>query len=171
MAKKLFVGGLSWGTVDASLRQAFERYGEVSDAKVIMDRETGRSRGFGFVTMPDDAAATTAISDMDGGAIDGRSVKVSEAQERAPRPGGGGGFGGPRPSGDREYGNRDFGGGGAAPGGFGGGRDFGGGAPSGGGYGGGDFGGGGAPPPSSGGRDRNSRGRSRSNDDGGGRDW
>ncbi len=169
MAKKLFVGGLSWGTVDASLRQAFERYGEVSDAKVIMDRETGRSRGFGFVTMTDDVAATTAISDMDGNAIDGRSVKVSEAQERAPRPGGGGGGGGgygaPRPSGDREYGNRDFGGGGGAPsgGGYGGGgRDFGGG--------GGDFGGG-APSGGGGARDRGSRGRSRDNGDGGGRDW
>jgi RNA recognition motif-containing protein len=183
MAKKLFVGGLSWGTVDASLRQAFEQFGDVSDAKVIMDRETGRSRGFGFVTMPDDAEATKAITAMDGAAIDGRAVKVSEAQERAPRAGGfgggggggggyggggnGGGYGGaPRPSGDREYGNRDFGGGGgggAAPGGFGGGgRDFGGG-------GGRDFGGGN---PSGGARgDRGGRGRDRDSGGGGGRDW
>lgn len=100
MAKKLFVGGLSWSTGDASLRAAFEQFGEVTDAKVIMDRETGRSRGFGFVTMSDDTAATTAITSMDGKPIDGRSVKVSEALERSSRPGGGfgggggGGFGG-----------------------------------------------------------------------------
>ncbi len=127
MGKKLFVGGLSWNTEDASLRAAFEQYGAVADAKVIKDRETGRSRGFGFVTMSNDAEATTAITSMDGKAIDGRTVKVSEALERAPRPGGGGG--------DRG----GFGGGGERSGG--GGRSFGGRGGSGGG--GGDWGGGG----------------------------
>ena len=136
MGKKLFVGGLSWNTEDASLRAAFERYGAVSDAKVIKDRETGRSRGFGFVTMSNDAEATTAITEMDGKAIDGRTVKVSEALERAPRPGGGaggGGFGGG--GGERSYGDRSGGGGG-------GGRGFGGGGGRGGDRG-GDWGGGG----------------------------
>jgi RNA recognition motif-containing protein len=102
MGNKLFVGGLSWGTTDESLRSAFAECGDVTDAKVITDRETGRSRGFGFVTMADDASAREAVSRMDGQAIDGRTVKVSEAQERSPRSGGGGGgggFGGGAPSG------------------------------------------------------------------------
>ena len=139
MGKKLFVGGLSWNTEDASLRAAFEQYGAVADAKVIKDRETGRSRGFGFVTMSNDAEATTAITSMDGKAIDGRTVKVSEALERAPRPGGGGGGGdrggfggGGERSGGGGYGERSGGGG----------RSFGGRGGSGGG-GGGDWGGGG----------------------------
>ncbi len=140
MGKKLFVGGLSWNTEDASLRAAFEQYGAVADAKVIKDRETGRSRGFGFVTMSNDAEATTAITSMDGKAIDGRTVKVSEALERAPRPGGGGGGGdrggfggGGERSGGGGYGERSGGGG----------RSFGGRGGSGGGGGGGDWGGGG----------------------------
>lgn len=94
MAKKLFVGGLAWATTDDGLRQAFERFGTVSEAKVIMDRETGRSRGFGFVSFADDAHGTTAMQEMDGAQLDGRTIKVNEAQERAPRPGGGGGRGG-----------------------------------------------------------------------------
>ena len=98
MAKKLFVGGLSWGTTDDSLRQAFAGFGEVSDAKVITDRETGRSRGFGFVTFSNDDAAKEAMAKMDGADLDGRSLKVNEAQEREARGprtgGGGGGFGG-----------------------------------------------------------------------------
>ncbi|MFZ4576892.1 MAG: RNA recognition motif domain-containing protein [Myxococcota bacterium] len=113
MGNKLFVGGLSWGTTDESLRSAFAECGDVTDAKVITDRETGRSRGFGFVTMADDASAREAVSRMDGQAIDGRTVKVSEAQERSPRSGGGGGGGG-------------FGGGGGGGGGYGGGGDRGG---------------------------------------------
>ena len=122
MGKKLFVGGLSWNTVDASLRAAFERFGEVVDAKVITDRETGRSRGFGFVTMSDDAAASQAVTEMDGKAIDGRTIKVSEALERAPRrEGGGGGFGGGR-GGDYGGGGGGYGGGGGGGGGYGGGR-------------------------------------------------
>jgi len=92
MGKKLFVGGLSWDTDDQSLRSAFEQFGVVEDAKVVADRETGRSRGFGFVTFADDEAGNTAISRMNGASLDGRSLNVNEAQDRAPR--GGGGFGG-----------------------------------------------------------------------------
>ncbi len=90
--KKLFVGGLAWATRDEGLREAFEQFGAVSDAKVITDRETGRSRGFGFVSFDDPAAADAAIAQMDGATLDGRSIRVNEARERAPR-GGGGGFG------------------------------------------------------------------------------
>jgi cold-inducible RNA-binding protein len=96
MSKKLFVGGLSWGTNDDGLRQAFESFGEVEEVRVITDRETGRSRGFGFVTFTDGDAADRAVSEMDGKEIDGRSVKVSEAEDkpRGPRGGGGGNRGG-----------------------------------------------------------------------------
>jgi RNA recognition motif-containing protein len=111
--KKLFVGGLSWGTTDDGLRQAFERFGEVAEAKVITDRETGRSRGFGFVTFRDDAAADQAVQQMDGAMLDSRTINVNEARERTPRgPGGGGGFGG----------GGGYGGGGGGYGGGGGGR-------------------------------------------------
>ena len=101
MAKKLFVGGLSWGTKDDGLRQAFGSYGEITEAKVITDRDTGRSRGFGFVTFARDEDAKTAISKMDGTTLDGKTVKVNEAQEKSPRGGGrsGGGFGSGRGSG------------------------------------------------------------------------
>lgn len=84
---KLFVGGLSWDTTDESLKEAFERFGAVSEAKVILDRDTGRSRGFGFVTFDSDADGETANQEMDGATIDGRSVRVNEAQDRR---GGGG---------------------------------------------------------------------------------
>ena len=92
MSKKLFVGGLSWDTTDASLGEAFGQFGEITEAKVITDRDTGRSRGFGFVTFNDDAAATSAMTEMDGQHLDGRAIKVNEAQDR--RGGGGGGGGG-----------------------------------------------------------------------------
>ncbi|MFN9813080.1 MAG: RNA recognition motif domain-containing protein, partial [Deltaproteobacteria bacterium] len=82
MAKKLFVGGLSWGTTDDGLRAAFERFGEVADAKVITDRETGRSRGFGFVTFGNDAHADAAVQQMDGATLDSRTINVNEARER-----------------------------------------------------------------------------------------
>jgi cold-inducible RNA-binding protein len=85
MAKKLFVGGLSWDTSDDSLRAAMERFGDLQEVKVITDRDTGRSRGFGFVTFDDDSAADRAISEMDGTELDGRSIKVNEAQEKRPR--------------------------------------------------------------------------------------
>jgi RNA recognition motif-containing protein len=116
MAKKLFVGGLSWGTDDQGLRSAFERFGNVDEAKVITDRETGRSRGFGFVTFGSDDDAMKAMQEMDGTQLDGRSIKVNEAQERPPRSGGGGGGGGGRGG----YGGG--GGGGYGGGGGGGGR-------------------------------------------------
>ena len=100
MTKKLFVGGLSWGTKDEQLKAAFEKYGTVAEAKVILDMDTGRSRGFGFVEM-DEADATKAISDLDGRDFDGRNLRVNEAQERSRTsrdpvggrpPGGGGGY-------------------------------------------------------------------------------
>jgi RNA recognition motif-containing protein len=94
MSKKLFVGGLSWGTTDDGLHQAFAQFGEIVEAKVITDRETGRSRGFGFVTFANDEGATKAISEMDGTELDGRTIKVNEAEDKGPRGGGGGGGGG-----------------------------------------------------------------------------
>ena len=123
MGNKLFVGGLSWDTNDATLRAAFAACGEVTDAKVITDRETGRSRGFGFVTMSNDAGAREAVSRMDGQSIDSRTVKVSEAQERSPRGGGdGGGYGGGGGGRGGDYG----GGGGGRGGDYGGGGGYGG---------------------------------------------
>lgn len=100
MGKKLFVGSLSWNVTDETLREAFARFGDVTEAKVITDRETGRSRGFGFVTFADAQEAANAISGMDGKEIDGRAVKVNEALDKGPREGGGhrshggGGYGG-----------------------------------------------------------------------------
>ncbi len=94
MSNKLFVGGLSWDTDDASLLSAFQPFGEVREAKVITDRDTGRSRGFGFVTFSDRTSAQNAIEAMDGAAIDGRNVRVNEAEDK--RRGGGGGGGGGR---------------------------------------------------------------------------
>ena len=91
MGNKLFVGGLSWGTTDDSLKTAFAEFGEVTEAKVITDRESGRSRGFGFVTFESSEHAEAAVTALDGTEIDGRSVRVNEAQERSPRGGGGGG--------------------------------------------------------------------------------
>ena len=82
MGKKVFVGGISWNTDDEGLRRAFERFGAVTEAKVITDRDTGRSRGFGFITFEDDEAASSAISEMDGQDLDGRTIKVNEAQDR-----------------------------------------------------------------------------------------
>jgi cold-inducible RNA-binding protein len=92
MSKKLFVGSLSWNTTDESLQAAFAPYGEVTEAKVITDRDTGRSRGFGFVTFSDPQAAADAIAALDGKELDGRNIKVNEAQDK-PRDGGGGGGG------------------------------------------------------------------------------
>jgi len=105
MAKKLFVGGLNWDTTDDGLRQAFAPYGEITEAKVITDRDTGRSRGFGFVTFDQDEDAKTAISKMNDTNLDGKTIKVNEAQEKSPRGGGrsGGGFGGGRGSGRNRW--------------------------------------------------------------------
>ena len=119
MTKKLFVGSLAWATSDEGLREAFERFGEVLDAKVITDRDTGRSRGFGFVTFADDAAADQAIEAMDGSTLDGRTLNVNEARDRPRRNGGGGGGGG-----GGRGGRGGYGGGGGGRGGRGGGRDW-----------------------------------------------
>ena len=89
MGKKLFVGGLAWATSDAGLNDAFARFGEIVEAKVITERETGRSRGFGFVTFNDDSAADEAARAMDGTELDGRTIRVNEARDRGPRGGGG----------------------------------------------------------------------------------
>lgn len=89
MSNKLFVGSLSWNTDDRGLEAAFARFGEITDAKVVTDRETGRSRGFGFVTFADPAAAKKAVQEMNGAELDGRNLAVDVAQER----GGGGGRG------------------------------------------------------------------------------
>jgi RNA recognition motif-containing protein len=93
MAKRLFVGGLNWKTTDDGLRNAFERFGEITEAKVITDRETGRSRGFGFVSFVDNGAADSAINEMNGTQFEGRTIQVNEAQQRTSR--------GPRPGGSR----------------------------------------------------------------------
>src|SRR5438128_2425858 len=132
MSSRLYVGNLSYDTDTETLRQAFAATGEVTDAHVVMDRESGRSRGFGFVTMATPDLAKKAIETMNGSMLDGRAIRVNEAEER---PRGGGGFGGGGPRSDRGFG------GGGGGGGFGGGG-FGGG----GGRGGGGFGGGGGRP-------------------------
>jgi len=85
----IYVGNLSFQTGDAELRAAFEPHGEVTTASVITDRETGRSRGFGFVEMPS-AETQAAIGALNGYEMDGRALRVNEAQERTPRPPGGG---------------------------------------------------------------------------------
>ncbi len=88
MGNRLFVGNLSWNVDDNGLRAAFEKYGEVTNCRVITDRESGRSRGFGFVTFADEAD-TESAKEMDGTEIDGRSIRVDSAHDK--RPGGGGG--------------------------------------------------------------------------------
>ena len=115
---KLYVGNLSWGTTDEGLRKAFEQYGTVESANVLKDRETGRSRGFGFVDMPVEAEARAAIEAWDGVMLDGRSLRVNEATPREPgrnRGSGNGGYGGHGGHGNRggfrrnrHYGNRGF---------------------------------------------------------------
>jgi RNA recognition motif-containing protein len=79
--KKIYVGNLPWSTTDADLESLFSKYGTVGSASVITDRETGRSRGFGFVEL-DDAAAQKAISELDGKPMGGRNLRVNEARER-----------------------------------------------------------------------------------------
>ncbi|KAB2009215.1 hypothetical protein ERO13_D10G138200v2 [Gossypium hirsutum] len=94
--KKLFIGGLSYGTDDQTLKEAFSGFGDVTEAKIIIDRDTGRSRGFGFVNFADDESASNALSAMDGQELNGRNIRVSYANERpsgGPRAyGGNGGF-------------------------------------------------------------------------------
>jgi len=97
MGNKLFVGGLNFDTNDHGLRDAFAKFGDIVEAKVINDRDTGRSRGFGFVTFAEGDSARNAISEMNGTTLDGRALKVNEAEERAGFGGGGrGGRGGDR---------------------------------------------------------------------------
>jgi len=93
MAKKVFVGGLSWGTDEESLRAAFAKYGELTEVTVVKDRDTGRSRGFGFVEFDDAESADKAIAELNDSELDGRTIKVDQAKERKPRggPRGGGG--------------------------------------------------------------------------------
>jgi RNA recognition motif-containing protein len=93
VSKKLFVGGLAWATSSESLQNAFEKFGPVREAKVILDRDTGRSRGFGFVTFEEGGDGDTAMQAMDGAELDGRRIRVNEAEDRGRRGGGGGGGG------------------------------------------------------------------------------
>ncbi|MFB5652342.1 RNA recognition motif domain-containing protein [Leptospira wolffii] len=83
MSSKLFVGGLSWSTTDLTLRQVFETHGAVQEANIVLDRETGRSRGFGFVTFADPQSAETALSDLNGKDLDGRNIVVSVAEDKS----------------------------------------------------------------------------------------
>jgi len=93
MSKRLFIGGLAWATTTEDLQEAFTPFGEVVDAKVVSDRETGRSRGFGFVTFTTEEAAAAARDSMDGASLSGRTIRVDLARERQGGGGGGGGGG------------------------------------------------------------------------------
>lgn len=108
MGKRLYVGNLSFDTTETSLSDAFSQGNrKVASVSVMMDRDTGRSRGFAFVEMANDNDAQAAIQAMNGAMLDGRSLRVNEAQERAPRSGGGGGGGGGRDGGGGGGGRRD----------------------------------------------------------------
>ena len=113
MSKKLYVGNLSFSTDDTQLNALFTPYGQVTSARVISDKFTNRSRGFGFVEMPNDEEANKAIAELNGKSVDGRALKVSEAQPREDKPRGGG-FGG---GGRGGFGGGGFGGGGERRGG------------------------------------------------------
>jgi RNA recognition motif-containing protein len=126
VGNKLYVGNLAYSVRDESLQQAFAQFGTVTSAKVMMDRDTGRSKGFGFVEMGSDAEAQSAINGMNGQALEGRAIVVNEARPREERPGGYGGGGG----------RGGYGGGGGGGGGYGGGGGGGGRSPYGGGGGG-----------------------------------
>ncbi|CAL0334155.1 unnamed protein product [Lupinus luteus] len=142
---RCFVGGLAWATDSEALEKAFSQYGEILDSKIINDRETGRSRGFGFVTFASEQSMKDAIEGLNGQDLDGRNITVNEAQSRGSgggggrggggyggggggfRSGGGGGYGGGRREGggggyNRNGGGGGYGGGGGG-GGYGGGRD------------------------------------------------
>src|SRR5215207_6710154 len=96
MAVKLFIGGLSYSTSNDRLREAFAAVGSVESAAIVTDRDTGRSRGFGFVEMATDEDADQAVSRLNGTSLDGRTIKVEKATGSAPGGGGGGGGRGPR---------------------------------------------------------------------------
>ena len=132
MPTKIYVGNLPWRATDAQLTQLFGAHGEVTDARIVTDRETGRSRGFGFVTMTNAEEAQNAIRALNGYSLEGRSLVVNEAREQQGggggggfrRGGGGGGYGGGG-GGRREGGGGGYGGGGrreGGGGGYGGGR-------------------------------------------------
>ncbi len=87
----IFVSNFGFSVQDEDLKEYFSEYGEVSSAKVIIDRESNRSKGFGFVEMPDGAAANKAIAELNGAMIDGRAIRVTEARPKEDRPSGGGG--------------------------------------------------------------------------------
>lgn len=146
MGNKLYVGNLAYSVRDDDLQQAFGEFGAVTSAKVMMDRDTGRSKGFGFVEMGSDAEAQAAIEGMNGQSLSGRAIVVNEARPREERPGG---FRGPYGGGGAGGGGGYGGGGGGRSGGgggYGGGRSGGGGGYGGGGGrsgGGGGYGGGG----------------------------
>ncbi|XP_044491073.1 glycine-rich RNA-binding protein GRP2A-like [Mangifera indica] len=121
---RCFVGGLAWATTDHALEQAFSAYGDVVESKIINDRETGRSRGFGFVTFRDEKSMRDAIEGMNGQNLDGRNITVNEAQNRGSGGGGGynrggGGYGGGRREGGGGGYNRGYGGGRREGGGYG----------------------------------------------------
>jgi RNA recognition motif-containing protein len=118
---RLYVGNLSYSTTNESLEQLFAEFGQVKSAQVVMDRDTGRSKGFGFVEMGDNSQAQAAINGLNSKEVDGRSLTVNEARPREERGGGGGGgYGGGR--GGRGGGGGGYGGGGGGYGGGGGGR-------------------------------------------------
>ncbi|KAG6556368.1 hypothetical protein Mapa_002311 [Marchantia paleacea] len=121
---RCFVGGLAWATNDNRLEDAFSPFGEVVESRVISDRETGRSRGFGFVTFAQEQSMKDAIEAMNGKELDGRNITVNQAQSQSKSGGGGGrggggygGGGGGRPYGGGGYGSRDGGSGGGGYGG------------------------------------------------------
>jgi RNA recognition motif-containing protein len=122
MGKRLYVGNLSYGVTEADLREVFAEAGDVVDVKVVLDRDTGRPRGFAFVELGSDGEATRAIEVLNGREVQGRAMNISEARERSGGGGGGGGgYGGGGGGGGRSGG---YGGGGGGGGGdFGGGRD------------------------------------------------
>lgn len=109
-SSKLFIGGLAWGTDEKTLRDAFASFGEVTDVRIITDRDTGRSRGFGFVSFNSEGEAQVALQEMDGRDLAGRTIRVDYATDRAS----GGGFTprGPPGGGSRQGGGAAFGGGG-----------------------------------------------------------
>ncbi len=117
MGKKLYVGNLTYSVNESDLEALFSQFGTVQSAQIIVDRDTNRSKGFGFVEMDTEAQAQAAIQGLDGRDHDGRNLTVNEAKPREPRSGGGGGYGGGRGGGGGGYG-----GGGGGYGGGGGGR-------------------------------------------------
>ena len=94
MGRKLYVGNLPYSATEETLRETFSKCGDVDSTTMITDRDTGQSKGFGFVEMSRDSEAQKAIQELNGSTLDGREIKVNEAKPKAPRRGGGGGYGG-----------------------------------------------------------------------------